>query len=36
MNLTLKVWRSTRYAGTLETYEARDVLEDMSFSKCSM
>ncbi len=33
MNLTLRVWRqkSAREAGRLETYEARDVLPDMSF-----
>jgi succinate dehydrogenase / fumarate reductase iron-sulfur subunit len=33
MNLTLKVWRQKNgsSAGILETYEARNVLEDMSF-----
>ena len=33
MNLTLKVWRqkNASTAGVLETYEAKDVLEDMSF-----
>lgn len=33
MNLTLRVWRqkSAREAGRLETYEAKDVLPDMSF-----
>ncbi len=33
MNLTLKVWRqkSAAVAGRFETYEARDVLPDMSF-----
>jgi succinate dehydrogenase / fumarate reductase, iron-sulfur subunit len=33
MNLTLKVWRQKNAdaPGRLETYEARDVLEDMSF-----
>ena len=33
MNLSLRVWRqkSAREAGRLETYEARDVLPDMSF-----
>jgi succinate dehydrogenase / fumarate reductase iron-sulfur subunit len=33
MNLTLKVWRQKNGSdkGRLETYEARDVLEDMSF-----
>ena len=33
MNLTLRVWRqkSAREAGGLETYEAKDVLPDMSF-----
>ena len=33
MNLTLKIWRqkSAQAAGGFETYQARDVLEDMSF-----
>jgi len=33
MNLTLKVWRqrSSKAAGRFETYEAKDVLQDMSF-----
>src|ERR1041385_1232071 len=33
MNLTLKVWRqkNARSPGALETYEAKNVLEDMSF-----
>ena len=33
MNLTLKIWRqkNASSAGRLETYEAKDVLEDMSF-----
>ena len=33
MNLTLKVWRqkNASAAGRFETYEAKDVLEDMSF-----
>src|SRR5436190_23839133 len=33
MNLTLKVWRQKNGSdkGRLDTYEARDVLEDMSF-----
>src|SRR6266853_6251874 len=33
MNLTLKVWRqrNATVAGAFETYEAKDVLQDMSF-----
>src|SRR5438874_13832741 len=33
MNLTLKIWRQKNGSvrGRLETYEAKDVLEDMSF-----
>ncbi|MGH7967590.1 MAG: 2Fe-2S iron-sulfur cluster-binding protein, partial [Limisphaerales bacterium] len=33
MNLTLKVWRQKNHqsSGHFETYEAKDVLEDMSF-----
>src|SRR5512133_2665366 len=33
MNLTLKIWRQkhSRLPGHFETYEARDVMEDMSF-----
>jgi hypothetical protein len=33
MNLTLKVWRQKHSAipGIFETYQAKDVLEDMSF-----